>query len=284
MNNSLLNRLTPNVYWTQPDPDTDRPVLGVVAGKRALLLVDAGNSTAHAHQVMSVLSEEGLRLPAYVVLTHWHWDHIFGGPAFDCPLIAYAETGAQIEEMAGWSWSDAALDQRVQQGIEIPFCRDMMMKELPDPRDRVLRPVDIHFSGQLDIDLGGVTARCLHVGGDHASDASIVYIPEQRVAFLSDCLYPDIYARLPKYSPMTFFNLSVRLQGLGAEWYVMGHHDAPLSRDEFMRQINRMELIGECVMMNGRDRAGTIAGLAAEGIESLDEFDIEFIENFEAGL
>src|SRR5690606_8283743 len=172
---------------------TDRPVLGVIAGSKGSLIVDAGNSPAHARVLLEQMTVAGLPAPRFLVLTHWHWDHWFGAAAFDAPAIAHAETSRILREQVAWEWSDAALDARVEQGIEIAFCRDMLKAELPDRSDLVLCAPDVAFTGEVTIDLGGVTCRLIHVGGDHAADSVVVHVPEARVVFLSDCRYDDIY-------------------------------------------------------------------------------------------
>ena len=52
-----------------------------------------------------------------VVLTHWHWDHIFGLPALpDTVSIASAKTRKEMEKLLPFSWSDEAIDERVREG------------------------------------------------------------------------------------------------------------------------------------------------------------------------
>ena len=36
-----LRQVTDRVYWSVPDPRTDRPVMGAVSGERGTLIVDA---------------------------------------------------------------------------------------------------------------------------------------------------------------------------------------------------------------------------------------------------
>ena len=57
MSKATLNQISPHVYWMAPDGNTDRPTLGVIAGTDATLLVDAGNSIAHAHLFLEALDE-----------------------------------------------------------------------------------------------------------------------------------------------------------------------------------------------------------------------------------
>jgi glyoxylase-like metal-dependent hydrolase (beta-lactamase superfamily II) len=118
------------------------------------------------------------------------------------------ETRRILLEQAGWDWNNAALDARVAQGIEIAFCRDMLKAELPDRSGLVLRPSDIAFTNTLEIDLGCVTCRLIHVGGDHAADSTIVFVPEERVVFLSDCRYEDLYVTPRRYTTAKAFRCS----------------------------------------------------------------------------
>jgi glyoxylase-like metal-dependent hydrolase (beta-lactamase superfamily II) len=91
MNNPRLNQISQHVYWLPPDATTDRPTLGAVVGERATLIVDAGNSPAHAELFLNELANAGAPAPAYLVLTHSHWDHVFGVSAYDLPVFAYTE-------------------------------------------------------------------------------------------------------------------------------------------------------------------------------------------------
>jgi len=115
---SHMNKISEHVYIFAPDKVTDRPILGVIAGKSGTLIVDAGNSSAHAHLLLGELAKLGIPKPKYLVLTHDHWDHVFGTSAFDMPIIAGQETRLIIEEMAKLDWSDEAIDRWGEEGKE----------------------------------------------------------------------------------------------------------------------------------------------------------------------
>ncbi len=134
-----LRRLTNHVWWLNPYADTDRPTLGVVVGSVGSLVVDAGASPAHARTLRAELERHALPPPRFVALTHWHWDHVFGLAAFDAPALASLETQRIVGVMAGQDWSDAALDERVAQGREIAFCRDMLLPSGGSRRPRGVR-------------------------------------------------------------------------------------------------------------------------------------------------
>lgn len=284
MDKTKLNQLTDHVHWLAPDGTTDRPTLGAVVGSRGTLIVDAGNSPTHANILLNALTRNQLPAPTYLVLTHWHWDHVFGTAAFNIPSIASPETKAVMEQMAVWDWSDEALDERVEAGVEIAFCRDMMKLELPDRSTLRIIPPDITYHQRLTIDLGGVTCHILHVGGDHASDSTIVHIPEDKVVFLSDCVYPDLYNGPRRYTTGKLFPLLDTVMGLECDYYLGGHHEEPMTAAEMADYAAWLRTIGRTVQEIGPDRERILAALPKAFGRPLEEDDLECTEEFLAGL
>ena len=283
MTHHEFKQAAPHVYWLSPDGATDRPVLGVVAGRSGSLVVDAGNSPAHARLLFDHMAAAGLPAPRFLALTHWHWDHWFGAAAFDAPAIAHVETRCILVEQAAWDWSDAALDARVEQGIEIAFCRDMLKAELPERSDLVLRAPDVAFTGELTVDLGGITCRLIHVGGDHAADSVIVHVPEAGVVFLSDCRYDDLHHGPRRLTAAKILPLYDRLLRLDAELYLGGHEPEPITRAALAAEAALVRRIAATVERLGSDRAAVLAALREELGSALDEEAIEIADALLAG-
>jgi len=279
-----LHRLSEHIYTLPPDDATDRPVLGAVVGQRATLVVEAGNSPAHARLLLTGLARLGIRPPSYVVLTHWHWDHVFGASAFEAPVFAHRETKRKVEEQAGLEWSDAALDQRVTEGTEIAFCRDMFKAEWPDRTELQIRPPDVAFDSRLEFDLGGVSCRVQHVGGDHSADSSVVFVPEDGVLFLGDCLSEDLYHNPPDYTVQKLFPLLDALLIFDAGRYVLAHDLAPLPRAEMAALAERLKFIGRTVERLGDQRERIVQQLEAAAGGAPDEESLAMVDAFLAGL
>jgi glyoxylase-like metal-dependent hydrolase (beta-lactamase superfamily II) len=283
MTNLKLNQLAPRTYWLPPDGATDRPVLGVIAGTRGALIVDAGNSAAHASILLRELETREIE-PRFAMLTHWHWDHVFGTAALELPTFAHHETARIVATMAWLDRSDAALDARVEQGVEIGFCRDMIKAELPDRSELVIRPPEIIFDDYVNIDLGDVTCRISHVGGDHAHDSSVVFVPEERVVFLGDCIYDDIYHGPRRLTTALLFPLLERLLAFDADFYLAGHHDAPMTRAEMEQEAALLTAIGRAVERYGDNREAVLAALPAATGSPLDDDHVAIADAFLAGL
>ena len=182
--------------WCYPcEYYSDRPNIGYIRGTDRALLFEAGNSAEHAEQIRAALMAEGLPLPDYLAVSHWHWDHVFGMHAWDIPKIAGRKTNEKLRELSGLSWDDEALFHRVETGEEILFCAEMIRREYPD-RGRVkVIPADLEFTGEMSVDLGGVTCRLIHAEGPHSEDSVICFVPEDGFIFLGDSNGKDLYGK-----------------------------------------------------------------------------------------
>jgi len=279
-----FQQISPHVHWLSPDSRTDRPVLGVISGTRGSLIVDAGNSSAHAQILLGEIERRNLSEPSHLFITHWHWDHVFGAERFGLPAFAHHETVRILERMAGFDWSDTALDQRVRDGLEIEFCRDMLKLEMPDRSELVIRPPEIALSKQLTVHLGDVNCQLIHVGGDHAHDSTAAFIPEDKVMFLGDCIYDDLHHGPRRVTTGKLLPLYERLLAYNADYYLPSHHTEPLTRQALAEEYVLMKTIGETVTRIGDNRETVLAALPSALRKPLDGEHVEIAEAFLAGL
>lgn len=279
----MLRRISDKIVFLPPDSKTDRPILAAISGAKRTLIVDGGNSPAHAELFLHELNKNDVNKIDLLVVTHWHWDHVFGIGRMNVPTIAHSETKRQIDNMLQLSWTDDALDQRVQEGTEISFCAEMIKKEFPDDRKIVLTSPDIVFSGKLDLDLGGVHCVIEHVGGDHASDSCIVYVEEEKVIFLGDCLYQDVYSKKMKYTTQNTLDMLQKLEQYHADIYVLSH-EMPLSRSQYLKFVDLLKELCALSQESLSDKKTTLDVLAANLKRDLDEEDMETIQYFLNGL
>ena len=91
-----------------------------------------------------------------------------------------------LADLAARDWSDEGLDRRVAAGLSSPDHAAHVKAELPSPRVVEVAPADIVFDERLDLDLGGVTVRVRHVGGEHSADSWVMFVEPDGVLFLGD--------------------------------------------------------------------------------------------------
>ena len=286
MSQFLLPQISTHIYCLSPEERTDRPILAAISGKNSTLLVDAGNSAAHAELFLQVLSNADIPPPGFVVLTHWHWDHVFGLSALRLPTFAHRETKLILEEMSTLEWSDDALEQRVRAGTEIEFCREKLCVEFPDSQrtEIAIIPPNIAFREHIELDLGQLLCNIDHIGGDHASDSTVISVPDERVVFLGDCLYPDIYHGPWSYTTQKLFPLLDQLIHYEADFYIDAHNPEPISRSEFLEYATLLKTIGQTVDRLGDTRATILTELRHSLERPLAEEDLEIVEAFLAGI
>jgi glyoxylase-like metal-dependent hydrolase (beta-lactamase superfamily II) len=278
MPETSLTHLSKHVYWMSPGKP-DRPSLCAVVGTRRTLLIDAGASAAHASLFLDTLRKSGVPSPDFVVLTHWHWDHVFGAAVMNIPIIAHRQTARQLAVLSGYAWNDAALDERVRTGDEIASCAADIKQELPEPRSVQIMLPDLILEDSLEIDLGDVTCHIRHVGGDHSSDSCVVHIREDRLLVLGDCLYDAIYAPVRHYTKSNLFPLIDTVLDFQADQFIEGHTDELLSRNELEILTGKMRLALSLVERFGTEEAAILAQL-----DQRDEDTEYFIRGLIAGI
>ena len=278
-----INKIGERFWYITPISLTDRPILGMVVGNNKTLMIDAGNSEDHAHYFQEELLKMGVPNPDMVLLTHWHWDHIFGLSGLqNIVSIASKDTKEAMTELIPFSWSNEAIDARVKEGIEIEFCARAIKEEFKDHRDIKIVLPDITFDKRLEIDLGGVTCIIQHVGGDHSADSVVVYIKEEKILFLADCIYPNMYATKENYTIKETLRLLDVLEQFDAETYIPSHQQ-PISKDAFNQEVAKLRTIANYTESYSGDQQKITVAYAEHVKRELSEDESETILNFVNG-
>lgn len=254
------HQVSPHVWWFTPESRRDRPSLAVVVGSRETLLLDVGASPAHLGEFMSALDVAGVRRPVRAVLTHWHWDHVFGLGGFQGEVIAQRGTADQLARMCTYDYSDAGLPALLADGREIPFTCEHIQRELSDTQRRglKLRVPEVVFDDGMQLDLGGVECELRHVGGDHAPDSVVIHVPADRLLFMGDCLCEEVYTPPRRFTRGRLLPLVAHLEEFAAEIHLMGHAEEPISGVEMRRWLHFIRDAYAALDQAGIDAAGRI--------------------------
>ena len=275
-----IEQIGKRFWYSTPIAETDRPVLGMVVGNRKTLMIDAGNSESHANYFLHELQKRNVPHPDIVMLTHWHWDHIFGLPALgDTLIMSTMETKEEMKKLQPLSWSDEAIDARVQEGTEIEFCAVAIKKEFPDERNISVVLPDAVFEKRVELDLGDVTCIIEKVGGSHASDSVVIYVKEEKILFLGDTLYCRLYAEKWHYKIDETLELLDKLEAFDADSYILSHTGV-LSKKEFEEEVSILRTIahfteicnGEIQEITNKYKEQVNRELTAHEVEVIEQF------------
>ncbi|MGN7400953.1 MBL fold metallo-hydrolase [Cytobacillus praedii] len=274
-----LEKISDRFWYQTPVSETDRPILGVVIGDKRSLMIDAGNSEDHAKYFLSELEKNNIPLPSIVVLTHWHWDHTFGLSGLDMISVSSRQTKAELEKQVPFEWTDAALNERVQSGVEIEFCANAIKEEYGRERNITITLPEITFETMMQIDLGGVTCQLQHVGGDHAQDSVIVYVKEEKILFLADAIYANLYSSKRNHTVKRTLQLLDEIDQFDAEIYILSHWK-PVSKQEYQQEANLLRNIAKLTeQFTGRYEA-IVKAYKNQVERELNEDELETIEYF----
>lgn len=253
---SSITQLSKHIWLMSAEHETDRPILAAIVGERRTLLLDAGNSPAHAEFFRQQLQDLGLRSPDLLVLTHWHWDHTFGMSAWNIPSIAHQRTAELLHTLAaeGGDWSDDALQRLIPLGLASEMTITHIQREYGADRSGIkLIPPDILAGERLHLDLGGVHCELRHVGGDHTEDSCYLYVQEDRTLFLGDALGPSVYGGPRRYRAESFLRLLSIVEEYETDLLVESHSE-PMTREAFEADIRPWRELARLVQRYSPDR------------------------------
>lgn len=236
----MLQQLTDRVFFLPCDPATDRPCLGYLRGDRFSVMIDAGNSPAHAALLLEELrgaraSEAPVRGAHPLALgPHLRTSGARRGGRRLFPHRADARTNARVEVGRRFDGRTARA------GEDILFCDEMIRREYPDRGKIALRPADLLFEDRWDLLPGGCSCRLLQVGGPHSDDCVAALIPEEGVLFLGDAYCEDMHHGEPHYPRAATERLISNLRALDFT-VAVGGHCPPLSRANLFGYLEGVE-------------------------------------------
>ena len=226
-----LRHLAGRVWWYPHDPDLGAvcPLVGIVAGERGSVVVDAGNSPLVAHGVRAAMTAAGLPAPRWLVYTHHHWDHTWGACAWgDVEIVGHESAVSLLRVEAERPWSHRYLRDEVSANPRLGPSFRARALAVPDWNGFRVVPPRRTFGTALTLP-DGVELR--HVGGRHAEDSVIVVDPASGVVFLGDCYFPPPLHLRRDDDTRDHAMVDSLLAG-GHDWYVDSHSD-PWTRAGF---------------------------------------------------
>ncbi len=221
-----LTRLADHVWLFARDSDDDvvQPNVGIISAENQSILIDSGNSPRHARRIIHAMLDNDLPPVRTVIYTHHHWDHTFGGDAYNTRTIAHQKCRDHLVKIASKPWSQSYLQEEVYWNPLLEASRRAMARAIDDWRSFRVHVPDVTFSNQLELHCDGVTLKLWYVGGQHADDSIVVEVKEAGVLFLGDCFYPP---PMPNRQPGDTLDAAMLRRFLkdDVRIYVDGHGD-----------------------------------------------------------
>jgi len=235
-----LIQASERIFYIPNEKASDRPYLYYLRGDRCSAAVDAGNSEAHVHLFYDAIQQAGFPLPAYTLITHWHWDHTFGIPYVNGTVIASELTRRKLLEVSRWQWTEEAMNHREETGEDIAFCNGCIRVEYPDLSRIQVRTADIGLSEEKELDLGALHVKLIPADSVHSRDALLIYVPEERALLVGDADCEDFYEGHGTADPARLDAYLRLISSIPFESYYIGH-DVPETREEVMARLKELQ-------------------------------------------
>jgi len=219
----MLTKLNKSIYYLPHQDENERPTLGLVCGDQYSLVIDAGNSAQHAKDF--IIEIEKLKVPPvkYVVITHAHWDHFLGMNEFDATVIVNSLTNEKMKAWQEYSFDDRSLQQYLDKGLLSDRAVKVIQADIPNRESFKLTKPDIIFEKTLSIDLGNKICLLESIPSTHTDDATIVYVPDEKVVFLGDSAYGTTTNSLFHYKKAFLKPMMKDIQKYDPDMYLLGH-------------------------------------------------------------
>jgi glyoxylase-like metal-dependent hydrolase (beta-lactamase superfamily II) len=206
----VTEKLTSHV-WAIPDGGAPLvPNVGIVVGKKAVLVIDTGMGTRNGETVLREVTKVGAGKPIYIVTTHVHPEHDMGAQAFpkDSKMIRSKD---QIEDIAAGAGMNL---------VPVFAQRSALNVDLLEGAKH--RDADIVFDHDYTLDLGGIKAKIYAMGTNHTHGDTVVLV--DGVLFSGDvAMRPQPSFANPTAKISHWLDSLDRLEALKAKQLVPSH-------------------------------------------------------------
>jgi len=240
-----------------------------VVAEGEAVVYDTHVSVERARHIREILEEQGVRRFT-IVLSHWHLDHVAGTAAFqDCEVIASARTGELLTRFR------SAIERGEHEG--------------PPGIDPLVLPTQV-FEDRQRLPLGRTHVELIHTN-IHSDDATVIWIPQERLLLCGDTMEDTItYVDEPESLDAHLANLD-ELWALAPDRILPNHGDPDVigtggySRDLIRATQQYIDVLERCrskAQLRGAPLRQLIAGpLDAGWIHYFAPYEGVHLENLD---
>lgn len=189
---------------------------GVIVTTEGVVLVDPGGSYLGAQQVAATIKQLSDK-PVVLVINSGGQDHRWLGNSY------FKQQGARIIASTA-----AVADQKGRTREQLLGLQALLSQENLKGTEPVYASET--FDDKKLLQIGGVAIELYHVGPAHTPGDTLIWLPQQQIAFAGDVVYVERMLGVGTMSNSAHWLKAFdRLEALNPEWVVPGHgHAVPL--------------------------------------------------------
>ncbi len=266
---------------------------GIVDLGDGVLIFDTLAAPQAARDLVTAAAALTGRSITAAINSHWHWDHVLGNQSFPEGTVILAthrtreliaeriprtiaeqreNIPRQIADLEAQVGTERDIEKRQEAGEWLVFYR-MVMEDLPILE---LRLPNRTFDRRLVFHGSARTAELLSLGGGHTESDALLYLPDDRIAFVGDLLFNGRHPWLGDGDPDEWLRICAQIEALtpAVEVVVPGHGAVatPASFAALRKYIPALRLLVTAVS----ERRGTADDAAALAVPAaFSEWDNE---------
>ena len=140
-----------------------------------------------------------------------------------------------------YTWGNAAYHDVIRIGHE-DYRADLlalMQRDRTAPENQQARLPHVTFRDRLTIHLGGKEIQILHLGRGHTRGDSIVFVPQDRIAYVSELFFSDQFLFINDGYGLSWLKTLDAIDALPADIFVPGHGPIPQNPKETREGMHR---------------------------------------------
>ena len=175
-----------------------------IASKKGMIVVDNSGFPSTARKMRGIIEKEFKRTDfAYVINTHYHWDHAWGNQAFpeatiighsDCPALMDGDrdyVGTRVrtfrQRLEEQKNKLAQADPDSKEADQIRRAVKQIERDIKDHSEGfVITPPQVTFSDRMTWDLGDLNLKMYFFGRAHSGTDIFIHIPEEGLLLTGD--------------------------------------------------------------------------------------------------
>ena len=237
-----LVKIADNVYGYEDFHNAGMMTVSMfVVGRDGVMLVDGQGSPAATQRLLDAINKTAGKPLKWYVVGSDHGDHTAGNVVLPSGItyITHPASRAQLER-------DAANAKSANEKA----AAEAAAKGAPPPTPRVVVIPPTAMSGDKQIvDIGGIEAQVLFLGRAHTGGDLMVYLPAQRILFMSEAYLNRVFPAMRSAYPSEWVKTLDRALAMDVNIYVPGHgfvEEAKASREELVEYQKALKyVIGE---------------------------------------
>ena len=187
---------------------------GVIATNEGVIVLDALNSEAVGRAERKAI-EDTIRQPVRVLVSSsFHNNYSKGN-------LAYADV-----------WKIGHENYRAD-------LLDLMQREKAPPEEQKSRLPSQTYRERVTLHLGGKEIQILYVGRAHTRGDSIIYVPQDRIVYLSELFFANQFLFINDGYGLDWLKALDAVEVLGADIFVPGHGPVPADPKETRQELRR---------------------------------------------